>query len=289
MTPDIKLSLESTIEVDGEPHVFETIGGDTYLKKTHNTTPSEDQAAQMCTVPKVWVITRKRGVPLFALKPKQGDLPFRILSADALYAEKIQWFEPLAINYREIIWINPEALYPTTQAGEAFKHFTWQQIIEFAIVDRMSIMFSSYMPGDWKFVSAGGDRYLMVLVEGKPYWADAVGQIPFATDTFRLFYEKSADKDSAIIETINTGIKYGDGNPAKPEEDRSNKYDNYMVMRGAIWASENFQRITSKRVIHGHTPVVTDQTITKYMAVSDSRLRRAGNAGELAKYGVWDR
>ena len=36
----------------------------------------------------------------------------------------------------------------------------------------------------------GADKYLLVIVGNKPYRADAIGQIPFAVDTMRLYLEK---------------------------------------------------------------------------------------------------
>lgn len=39
----------------------------------------------------------------------------------------------------------------------------------------------------------------------------------------------------------------------------------------------------------GSPDVIIEGLAAAYMAVSDNRLRRPGNAGELAKYGVWDR
>lgn len=63
-----------------------------------------------------------------------------------------------------------------------------------------------------------------------PYWTDAVGQIPFAVDTYR-------DKQS-ITKTVQVGIEWGDGTWAG-DADYSNEYDNYFVLRGAIYASKN--------------------------------------------------
>ena len=44
--------------------------------------------------------------------------------------------------------------------------------------------------GDWKKSSKGADGYLLVTVGEKSYWADAIGQIPFAVDTMRLYIKK---------------------------------------------------------------------------------------------------
>jgi hypothetical protein len=273
--------------VNGAPYLFETDSGTTTLKLKSTTTPSNDKDHVELNVPSVWLITRGNGVPLFSLKPKAGDKPFRIMKAELLYAEKIQWFEPLADNYRELEWVNPEASTGGTPSGVAFKQFTWKQIIDFAIVDRPSISFASHLPGDWKRNSEGGDSYLMVMIEGKPYWADAVGQIPFAVDTYRKYFEEQKQKDSAIVTTVKTGIEYGDGNPLMPAADPTNEYDNYMVLRGSMWASENFSLITSKRVVEGFVPRTVDEVVTRFQPTTDARLRNPCDAASVGKYGVW--
>ena len=134
----------------------------------------------------------KSGCPLFALEPTEADEnKFDIMTAQYLYDEHaVQWFEPLADKYRRLIWINPRCLETGTEEYEACKHFTWQDIIDFALINRPSIAYAKYASGDWKFVADGADKYLLVMVGNKPYWADAIGQIPFAVDTMRLYLEK---------------------------------------------------------------------------------------------------
>jgi len=102
--------VETIIVIDGTPYTFVTKDGATSLKIQSETTASKDVKPKLINLPIVWVVTRSNGVPLFALKPKLEDRVFRVLTAEKLYAEKIQWFEPLAHFYRELIWVNPNCL-----------------------------------------------------------------------------------------------------------------------------------------------------------------------------------
>ena len=134
----------------------------------------------------------RAGCPLFALEPTEADEnKFDIMTAQYLYDEHaVQWFEPLADKYRRLVWVNPRCLEIGTEEYGAYKHFTWQDIIDFALINRPSNAYEKYASGDWKFVADGADKYLLVIVGNKPYWADAIGQIPFAVDTMRLYLEK---------------------------------------------------------------------------------------------------
>lgn len=94
--------------------------------------------------------------------------------------------------------------------------------------------------------------------------------------------------ESAVVKTVDTGIAYGDGNPLMPHHDSTNEYDNYMVLRGALWASENFQLSKSRRAIEGNIGGrVLEQMTSVYDASSDRRLKDSIDSKSLAKYGVW--
>lgn len=280
--------METLITIDGVPHAFETKDGRTELKVQSESTPSEDKKPPKVKVPNVWLITRKNGFPLFAVRPKQGEKPFRIITADKLYSEKIQWFEPLADNYREQIWLHPDSSKPGSEAYSAYKHFSWKQIIDFAIVDRWSISFTKGLPGDWKANSEGGAGFLMVVVENALYWTDGVGQIPFAVDTFRIYFEELRSKPAAISKTVRTGMEYGDGNPFAPENDATSEYDNYMVLRGALWASENFQLVIKKELLQTpNTARMVEKASTVYQPGSMPYLQQPISASSLTQYGEW--
>ncbi len=59
------------------------------------------------------------------------------MTAQELYEKfKYQWFEPLADNYRELLYVN-EAEY----IMNAYKVFTWEDIAKFSLIDRTSLAF----------------------------------------------------------------------------------------------------------------------------------------------------
>lgn len=279
--------METIITLDGVSHIFETKGGKTELKLQSESTPSKDQKPKQIQIPIVWLITRKNGFPLFAVRPKQGETPFRIITADKLYSEKIQWFEPLADHYRERIWLHPDSSTPGSEAYSAYKHFTWQQIIDFAIVDRWSLSFYSGRSGDWKQSAEGGDGFLMVLVGKAPYWTDAIGQIPFAVDTFKGHCEELGDENKAILGTVKTGMDWGDGT-LTGDKDKSNSYDNFMVLRGALWASDNHHLVKTIQT-SSYRGVTIKKTITtaQYRASATTRLENSITAEPFRQYGIW--
>ncbi len=168
------------IEVDGTPYLIVTKDGKTELGIKGNTTPENDSAPHDIKVPNILIITRKNGEVLFVLRGAEKD-EFSILTDQTLCDKfRYQWFEPLADNYRELLFVN-DADY----AKEAYKTFTWDDIAKFSLVDRPSYSFYKNMEGDWKQNPEGGAGYLLVLISDIPYWTDAVGQIQFAVDTYR--------------------------------------------------------------------------------------------------------
>lgn len=280
--------METIIALDGVSHIFETMDGKTELKLLTESTPNEDRQPSQVQVPNAWLITRRNGFPLFAVRPRQDERQFRIITADKLYSERIQWFEPLADHYRELIWQHPDASTLGTETHSAYKHFTWQQIIDFAIVDRWSISFASGLSGDWKDNSAGGAGFLMVMVDHFPYWTDGIGQIPFAVDTFRKYLEELRIKSAAISKTVQTGMEYGDGNPFAPSSDPSNEYDNYMVLRGALWASDNFQLVVTKELLHTpNTTRTVERTNTVFRPGPLRYLQQPISTESLDAFGEW--
>ncbi|ATB28108.1 LysM peptidoglycan-binding domain-containing protein [Melittangium boletus] len=236
------------------------------------------------TIQDVWEITRDDGTFLFCLRPRPGEARKRRLTVKALYAEGIQWFEPLADNYRELLLVDANCQITGTKAYYAFKHFTWKQIVDFATVDRWSISFASGNAGDWKASAQGAAGYLIVNIDGTPYWADAIGQIPFAVDTFKDYVEDLGDVDKAIAQTIQTGMEYGDGSLIGATEDHSNAYDNFMILRGALWAAQNHTVV--KKVSKGWRGESTSITVT-YTPKDQSALMSPISVADLKKYGSW--
>ena len=97
--------------------------------------------------------------------------------------------------------------------------------------------------------------YLLVSMEGIPYWADAVGQIPYAINIYKGFLQLTQNKVKAKNATINVGYAFSEGKIGQiwtfynnfidnlcfkddiydetlnPPTDK-NSYDNKMILRG---------------------------------------------------------
>jgi hypothetical protein len=281
--------LETIVEVDGVPYTFVTENGTTALRLDNKTTASNDTNPADLHLPDIWLVTRSNGMPLFAVRPDVCDKPFRILSADKLYAEKIQWFEPLADFYRERLWVNPKSSVEGSEVYDAYKQHTWQTIIDFAIVDRPSFVYYRNLPGDWKKQSEGGAKFLLCLVEGDPYWTDGLGQIPFAVDTFRKYWEETREVNAAILKTGQTGLDWADGTLGGSDNGSENVYDNFIIIRACLWASENFELVLEKRPMSAQRFGPSGATVasTVFKPSSATRLKTLIDSGTLAKYKTW--
>ncbi len=71
--------------------------------------------------------------------------------------------------------------------------------------------------------------YLLVSMEGIPYWADTVEQIPFVIDTYKMFYRQYGNKQKARNGVIKLGNIFADGTILNL--DYSNSYDSAMILR----------------------------------------------------------
>lgn len=157
------------------------------------------------------------------------------MTAKQLYNRGIQWFEPLADNYMPL-----KSMSKNIESASELKHFTWRQIDAFASEDRWMISYRQKGSGDWKKSKDGADGYLLVTVDGQPYWADAVGQIPFAVDYYTDRLEDGDSKSQAVSATVQKGREYAEGKIFGGTTDNSNSYDNYFILRGALYASEKY-------------------------------------------------
>ena len=127
----------------------------------------------------------------------------------------------------------------TDNNGLGVLYFDWKDIVEFALIDRYSFQYNPYGNGNWKAVENGAKGYILVSMEGIPYWADAVGQLPFAIDIYRKRLSETKNKDLSRKFVIQKGYEYGNGLPFIGY-DNSNSYDNAMILRGVNWAEKNF-------------------------------------------------
>ena len=123
-------------------------------------------------------VRNSRGAYLFTLDNHQANRTN--ITAKDLYAKGIQWFESSADNYMPLLFVSTNI-----RKSDSFKHFTWDDIISFLEVDRSMFSYRAGGSGDWKAEGNSGNGYLMVEVEGVPYWTDAIGQIPFTLNEYR--------------------------------------------------------------------------------------------------------
>jgi len=183
-------------------------------------------------------VLNSKGAYLFTLDNHQYNRTK--ITAKKLYSQGVQWFESTADNYMQLLSVNADI-----RNSESFKHFSWQDIINFAETDRNMLSYRSHGSGDWKAKGKPGDGYLLVEVEGIPYWTDAIGQIPFALNDYRNYYKNSFDSEFAAISTIADGAQFANGsllNIIFPSYDYSNTYDNAMIRRAVNWAKQRYYK-----------------------------------------------
>jgi RHS repeat-associated protein len=185
-------------------------------------------------------VTSNSGKYLFMLN--DGKSGVTSMTAKALYDQGTQWFEPEADNYMPLIG--------TAEGLEGFselKHFTWKQITDFSEEDRWMMSYRQGGSGDWKASKEGAAGYFLVTVDGKPYWSDAIGQIPFAVDKYTdELMSNKGNTERSILNTIDAGREYGGGKLIGGTRDNSNTYDNYFILRGALWANQRYIMLYDK-------------------------------------------
>ena len=154
------------------------------------------------------------------------------------------------INGDTLNVVNSQGHYLFTLDDSQTKHSK----ISFAEIDRTMLSYRSGGSGDWKANGKPGGGYLMVEVEGIPYWTDAIGQIPFALNEYRNIFGRSKNSEIAARETIEIGKQFGNGsllNLVFPSPDNSNGYDNAMIQRAINWAKKRY-KLTPIRMSNGH-------------------------------------
>lgn len=262
---------EIHFEVKGKTFLVITKEGEAELVVKGYTTPEDDENEHDIDIPNVLVVTRKNGDVLFVLEGTKID-SFKIITAQELYDKfRYQWFEPLADNYRHIIFFN-DADYIL----DAYRIFSWGEIARFALVDRDSYHFYQNGEGDWKSSEYGGVGYLLVLINNFPYWTDAIGQIPFAVNTYR--------NQNNIRETIMIGMKWGSGT-LFGDPDYKNEYDNYFILRGALFASKKFTYSVGKS--ERLYPVIK-KIEHEDLTIPADTLGNTITEEEVKLYGVWN-
>lgn len=171
-------------------------------------------------------IFNKEGIYLFSIERK--DRTETKLSTEELYGiSGIQWFESGAENYHKLIDVNPDLKDKEKCEGLGVLYFTWREVVEFAdsmapnidfsdknkdekLINYATIYFGG-KKGDWKKAENGAKGYRLVSMEGIPYWADAVGQLPYAINIYRGFLQLTHNKAKAKNATINMGYAFHRG------------------------------------------------------------------------------
>lgn len=206
-----------------------------------------------------------QGRDLFSLDDGKKEVTY--MTAKELYDKGIQWFEPLADNYMPII---PGSINPFITAMNTLKHFTWDEIAEFADVDRLMFTYAQGFSGDWKSAKAKG--FFLVTVDGFPYYADAVGQIPFAADYYRRILKGSGNIDQSVMATIAQGRKFGEGKLIGGKPENGNGYDIYFILRGAMYAAHKYIVSGQNTTIQSRTESIKTEYILKKTDYSPSNL-----------------
>ena len=185
-------------------------------------------------------VTTNDGKYLFMLD--DGNDGVTTMTAKALYDQGTQWFALEADNYMPLIG--------TAEGLEGFselKHFTWEQIINFSEEDRWMMSYRQGGSGDWKASKEGAAGYFLVTVDGKPYWADAIGQIPLAVDKYTdELMRNKGNTERSVLNTIDAGREYGEGRLVGGTRDNTNTYDNYFILRGSLWAKQRYIMLYDK-------------------------------------------
>ena len=112
-----------------------------------------------------------------------------------------------------------------------------------------------------------------------PYWTDAVGQIPFAVDTYRTY--------KSVTEVVDIGIKWGPGTPwgrVSGDFDFTNTYDNYFILRGALYAEKKYTYTLLKNET-GAYPTV--RIIEHVSVINSHELAKHITQVEAKKYATW--
>ena len=99
----------------------------------------------------------------------------------------------------------------------------------------------------------------------------------------------SRENIDALSAVIKIGIEWGPGDIKSRFEgkfDNTNKYDNYFVLRGALYASKKYSYIIQRNA-SGQYPAVN--IIEKINIVDPGQLGNSITNDEISEYATWNR
>ncbi len=230
----------------------------------------------------------KHGQTLMLLDNGKKDMVAKLAQQKdkkGVYDMGVQWFEPNADNYMKPLWTNPDI-----GSMDGIKHFSSDDIVKFADTHQDLIGYASNgLWNDWKSSKKGADGFILSTVNGKPYWSDAIGQIPFAINAMRSGSGMATDYPSTaeqgIRNTVYWGQKFGGGLFGDP--DKSKSYDNFMVLRGALFAAQRFTILRTTQELYierGMKSTMTDIHI-RINPVNSNMLDKPIDKQTANKYG----
>lgn len=214
-------------------------------------------------------ILDKNGNHLFTLD--DGKKKVSTMTVNQLYDKGIQWFEPQANNYMPLKSIEEKF---KNESYEGAVHTSFDEIVDWSIKEnRNASSFAPDMSGDWKSSDTGGKGYILAESDGKPYWTDALGQIPFTIDTYEYnLRNKSSTPD---LDTVKTGAIFANGLPYIGS-DYSKNYDNMMIIKTTEWAKKHMGSFNPNKN--------TFEWYTRSLNLYSSDLSNGATSNQALKY-----
>ena len=289
--------IEKTNEISGDGNHYTALFGeyDPRLGRRWNQDPKPNPSISnyvMFSNNPIWfsdplldtiIVNDKGGNSLMRLDDGKDKLSS--LTTQQLYKKGTQWFEPEGKNYMKALWVNPDI-----GKMDGVKHFSSDDLVNYADNHQNLIGYASNgWWNDWKSNKQGADGFLLSTVSGKPYWSDAVGQIPFAINAMRsssgLATDYPTSKEQAVQSVVSLGQRFGGG--LFGSSDKSKSYDNLMLLRGALYGAQRFTVLRTTRSIyieHGMKSTMTDVHI-KVNPVNSNILDKPIDKKTATQYG----
>ncbi len=186
----------------------------------------------------------------YAIKDRDGNFLFSVgeknaapkdtVSTAEFYKTGKQWTLQDADHY-----IPLDSVSPDIQNNPNVYHVDTENFYKFANEDRNPLAYGSGGDGDWKHSPEGANNFRLAEVNGTPIWPDALGQIPFAVDTYKKILAFTGDEKIAEVLTKQIGYAFAEGISLKTPFpwlwDRSNSLDNGMIQKAIDYAKKKYK------------------------------------------------